>query len=122
MKKKTTPARLGIKKGDTVIVLSGRDREDSQGHRRSGQVMEVFPSARTLTVDGVNMVTRHQKARRDSPFGQMQQGVIQKAAPMSVSKVMLLCPQCHKGTRPFRILQPDGHRARYCRKCGKAID
>jgi large subunit ribosomal protein L24 len=64
----------------------------------------------------------HQKPRRDSPLGQMQQGMLDKPAPLFGSKVMLRCPHCGRGTRPKHVMGGDGRRVRTCRKCDKQID
>jgi large subunit ribosomal protein L24 len=116
MKQTTGAGHLHVKKGDTVIILSGKDRGEV------GTVQAAFPSTGKLTVEGRNMVTRHQKPRRDTTFGAMQQGLVQKPAGLDGSKVMLQCPHCHKGTRPHRAVQPGGLLARVCKKCGKVID
>jgi large subunit ribosomal protein L24 len=116
MKKPTTPRRLNIKKGDTVVVLSGKYRG------ATGPVLAAHPSIGKVTVDGVNMITRHQKSRGNTAFGQMQQGPIVRPAPMFVDKLMLQCPRCKKGTRARNVLLPDGRRARVCRKCEQTID
>ena len=93
------PVKLRIKKGDTVMVMSGRDR----GH--TGVVLAAYPSKNKVLVEGANVVTKHQKARQTGRPGrtaaqQIQEGGrIEKPAPMSASKVMLVCPLCHKPTR-----------------------
>ncbi|HET6387017.1 MAG TPA: 50S ribosomal protein L24 [Armatimonadota bacterium] len=107
---------MKIKKGDTVIVLSGKNRG------QIGEVIASYPKRGKVTVAGLNIVKRHQKAQRSSPFEAMQQGIIDKPAPLFISKVMLQCPHCRKGTRIHRVLQPDGRRARICMKCEKSID
>jgi large subunit ribosomal protein L24 len=89
MKKIEGTGRLHVKKGDTVVILSGKDRG------ATGTVQTAFPSLGKVTVEGLNMVTRHQKPKRDSPFGQIQQGVVRKPAALWVAKVMLQFPHCH---------------------------
>lgn len=116
MKKPEQPRHLHVKKGDQVVVLSGRDRG------ATGEVIAAFPRAGKVTVDGINMVTRHQRPRRDNPFAQLQQGVIQKPAPLHAAKVLVLCPGCQRGTRPRSVVGADGRRSRACRKCGHTID
>src|SRR5438445_16635 len=105
MRKTDVPARMHIKKGDAVIVLSGKDRG------KVGEVITAYPSTGKVTLAGLNLVTRHQKPRRETPFGSLQTGLVEKPAPLYVSKVMLQCPHCEKGTRIQRVLQDDGRRA-----------
>lgn len=101
-----------IKKGDTVQVISGKDK----GTR--GEVIQVIPKEEKVIVRGVNIVKRHQR-----PGGRMRQGgIVEKEAPIYWSKVMLVCPSCDKATRVgFRMLE-DGSKVRYCKKCGEIID
>lgn len=109
------PQHVHVKKGDTVIILSGKDRGEE------GVVTHAFPRQGKVTVEGLNMVTRHQKPRRDTAFSAMQQGTVKRPASLYTSKVMLQCPQCHKGTRPHREFR-DNKWLRICKKCGKGID
>jgi large subunit ribosomal protein L24 len=122
--------KLRIKKGDTVVVLSGKDRG------KTGQVLAAFPSKNKVLVEGVNMMTKHQKARQSGRPGrsaaqQIQEGGrIEKPAAMSAAKVMLICPTCNKPTRvgyEFREGEgkPASRKYRVCKhaECaGKSID
>ena len=101
-----------IRKGDTVKVISGKDKG------KIGEVIRVIPKEDKVIVRGVNIVKRHQR-----PNAQMRQGgIIEKEAPIYVSKVALVCPSCEKPTRVgFRFLE-DGSKVRYCKKCGEVID
>ncbi|QTA38692.1 50S ribosomal protein L24 [Thermosipho ferrireducens] len=101
-----------IKKGDTVQVLSGKDKG------KVGEVIAVIPKEDKVIVRGVNVVKRHQR-----PNPQLRQGgIIEKEAPIYVSKVALVCPDCGKPTRVgFKFLE-DGTKVRYCKKCGEVID
>ncbi|ABR30825.1 50S ribosomal protein L24 [Thermosipho melanesiensis] len=101
-----------IKKGDTVKVLSGKDKG------KTGEVVTVIPKEDKVVVRGVNIVKRHQR-----PNAQMRQGgIIEKEAPIYVCKVALVCPSCGQATRVgFRFLD-DGRKVRYCKKCGEVID
>lgn len=123
------PVRLRIKKGDTVMVLSGKDRG------KTGAVLQAFPSTNKVLVEGANMVIKHQKARQGGQRGrsaaqQIQEGGrIEKPAPMSASKVMLVCPTCNKPTRVgYGYAEGDGklssRKYRVCKRaeCGAAID
>ena len=100
-----------IKKGDTVIVLTGRDKG------RSGEVLRVIPSESRLVVDGVNMVKKH---KRPSPAS--AGGIESMAAPIHISNVAHKDPQSGKATRiGFRILE-DGRKVRFAKASGEVID
>jgi large subunit ribosomal protein L24 len=103
-----------IKKGDTVEVIAGDDRQ------MRGEVMRVIPRENRVVVSGVGMVIKHQNAQR-AGRSQMQGGRIQFEAPINLSNVMLVCPKCDQATRVgFEIT--DGDKVRTCRKCGESID
>ena len=100
-----------IKKGDTVIVLTGRDRG------RSGEVLKVLPEANRVLVDGVNMVKKHRKASPTS-----QGGIESMAAPMHISNVAHKDPKSGKATRiGFKFLE-DGRKVRFAKASGEVID
>jgi large subunit ribosomal protein L24 len=100
-----------IRTGDTVQVLAGKDR----GKR--GAILAVQPLAQKVVVEGVNIATRHLKARA----GRTQTGIVQLPAAMPWSKVMLVCPSCDKAMRPMSKIAADGTKQRTCRKCGAVI-
>jgi len=103
---------LKIKRGDLVEVISGKDR----GKR--GKVLRVIPKEKKVIVEGINMVKRHQR-----PIPQLREGgIIEREAPIYMSKVMVVCPNCDRRTRVgFKILE-NGDKVRYCKKCGEIID
>ena len=103
--------KMSIKKDDTVVVLSGKDK----GNR--GKVLEVMPKSGKVVVENINMVSRHTKPRKQGDQG----GILKKAAPLYASKVMRVCPKCDKPTRPASLVKADGKRARVCKKCGAEI-
>lgn len=104
-------AKVHVKKGDTVQVLSGEDR----GKR--GRVLEVRPKEGRVIVEGLNMIVRHTR-----PTRQMQQGGrVERPGPMDASKVMVVCPSCDRPSR-FGKRRDDGDVVRVCKRCGKAID
>lgn len=103
--------KMSIKKDDTVVVLSGKDKG------KKGKVMEVMPESRKVVVEGVNVVSRHTKPRQQGDEG----GILKKSAPMYVCKVMRVCPKCDKATRPASIVKADGTKVRVCKKCGAEI-
>lgn len=101
-----------VKKGDTVYVLSGKDKG------KKGKVLAVNPSDMSVLVEGVNMSTKHKK-----PRGRMQQGgIITQESPISSSKVMLVCARCKAPTKVAKQLHSDGQKDRVCKKCGEVID
>jgi large subunit ribosomal protein L24 len=119
--------RMRIKKGDTVQVVSGKDR----GKR--GRVLEAHPSQRRVIVENVNMVKRHRRPRpikNPSRMGTPQiqpGGIYDIAGPLPISNVMLVCPVCQRATRVGYELREskDGMtKVRVCRRadCGEVVD
>ncbi len=118
---------MKIKKGDLVHILSGKDR-GKQGH-----VIQADPKAREVTVENLNLVKRHTRPRpitNASRMGGSQMtpgGVIEKAAAVPVSKVMVVCPVCHRPTRVGTVVKQVKDRelkVRVCKRadCGQEID
>ena len=103
---------MKIKKGDTVLVISGKDKG------KKGKVRFSFPKEERVIVEGVNMIKRHTRAR-----GIVRQaGIIEREAPLHISKVMLICNKCNHPTRVgFRFLE-DGRKVRFCHSCQEVID
>jgi len=99
-----------IKKGDAVLVISGKDRG------RKGKVLHVFPQEGRLIVEGMNMRKKHVRARRQGQKGE----VVQIPAPFSSSKVKLVCSHCGKPTRVGFVLAGN-EKHRICKKCGGTI-
>ena len=104
-----------IKKGDTVEVISGDD------WGLQGTVQWMLPKRNRAVVSGVNIVKKHQRPIR-AGRGQVQPGIIEFEAPIHVSNVMLVCPQCGQRTRVGFVRQEDGRKVRVCKRCGEAID
>ena len=103
--------KLHVKKGDTVVVLSGKD------NGKQGKVLEVSPKEGKVIVEGINLATKHVKPRRMGENG----GIVKAEAPMYACKVMLVCPKCNKPTRlAYRFLK-DGSKERVCKKCGETF-
>ena len=101
-----------VKSKDTVVVISGKDKG------KQGQVVSVRPADGKITVQGVAMVTKHEKARAQGQPG----GIIHKEAYIDASNVMLVCKKCGKATRVGRKILDDGKKVRVCKKCGAQID
>ena len=101
---------MSIKKGDTVVVLSGKDKG------KQGKVLSADPKAMKVVVEGVNVATKHQKPMKQGQDG----GIIKVETPIYVSKVQLVCPKCGKGTRVGHKIA-DGKKVRVCKKCGAEV-
>ena len=101
--------KVHVKKGDTVIILSGKDKGGK------GKVLEVSPSEQKVIIEGLNMVTKHVKPRKMGEPG----GIIKAEAPLYACKVMLVCPKCGKPTRLGHKILSDGTKKRVCKnaKC-----
>ncbi len=111
-----------IKKGDTVEVISGDARFSPQpGRGVRGTVQRVEPKKDRVVVSGVNIVKKHQRAVRAGRT-QVQAGVIEFEAPIHISNVMLVCPQCDERTRVGFTRLEDGRKVRMCKRCGETID
>jgi large subunit ribosomal protein L24 len=108
---------LRIKKGDQVVVLAGKDKG------RTGKIIQAMPKENAVVVEGINMVTKHQRPRQTTKATpQTQTGRIQMPAPMAASKVMLVCPRCGKPSRMGNTTGEGGRNVRTCKKCGELID
>ena len=101
-------SKLHVRKDDTVVVLSGKDKG------KQGKVLETSPKEEKVIVEGVNMVTKHVKPRRQGESG----GIVKAEGAMYASKVMVVCPSCGKPTRAAHKTLADGTKMRACKKCG----
>ena len=100
-----------IKKGDTVVVLTGRDRG------RNGEVIRMFPEEQRALVRGINMVKRHQKQTAQS-----EGGIISREASIHLSNIAIADPKDGKATRVgFKVLE-DGRKVRFAKRSGDLID
>ena len=102
--------KMSIRKDDTVIVLSGKDKG------KQGKVLSADPKAMKVVVEGVNVATKHQKPQKQGQDG----GIIKIETPIYACKVQLVCPKCGKGTRVGHKIV-DGKKVRVCKKCGAEI-
>ena len=103
---------MNIRKNDTVLVIAGKDRG------KKGKVRKALPKKDEVIVEGINMIKRHSRARREA----RQAGIIELEAPLDVSNVMLICNKCNKPARVGFHFLADGRKARFCRSCGEVID
>ena len=104
--------KVHVKSKDEVIVISGKDKGVK------GKVLSVSPKSNRVTVEGVAIVTKHQKSRAKGQPG----GIIRKEAAIDASNVMLVCQKCGKPSRAGHKVQEDGKKIRVCKKCGQQID
>lgn len=102
---------MTVKKGDNVVVIAGKEKG------KTGKVVEVFPKDNKVLVDGLNIVTKHQKARRQDE----KSAIVKKSAPIEASNVMVVCPVCGKATRVAHN-EIDGKKVRTCKKCAASLD
>lgn len=100
--------KLKIKKGDTIIVTTGKDR------MKTGKVLKVFPAARRIIAEGINVTRRRERSRSAGKPGQ----IVEAPAPFAVSKVMVKCSQCGRGRR-IGYRRDGDKKIRVCRKCGQ---
>lgn len=104
---------LHVKKNDQVIVLAGRDRG------RTGRVLRVFPRRNRAIVENINTIRRH---TRPNPQRNIQGGIVEREAPIHLSNLQVICPECNRPARVgFQILA-DGRKVRICKKCGGTVD
>ena len=101
---------MNVKKGDTVIVLSGKDKG------KQGKVLGTVPGSLKVVGKGINMVTCHVKPRKQGETG----GIVQREAAMYASKVQVVCPKCNKGTRIAHKIE-NGKKTRVCKHCGAEL-
>ena len=104
-------SKIHVKTGDTVVMLSGRDKG------KQGKVLAVSPKEGKVIVEGLNIVTKHVKPRS----AQQQGGIVEAEAAMYASKVMAVCPKCGKPTRVAHKFLEDGTKVRVCKNadCGE---
>ena len=100
--------KMNVKKGDQVVVLSGKDKG------KQGEVTVAKPAEGKVVVEGVAIV---KKAQRPNAVNQ-QGGIVEQEAAIDVSNVMLVCPSCGKPTRVGHAKDAEGKKVRVCKKCG----
>jgi large subunit ribosomal protein L24 len=101
-----------IRKNDTVMVITGRDRG------KTGKVIHVVPEKSRATVERLNMVKRHTKARGpQSPYG-----IVEKEAAIHLSNLMVMCDKCNAPVRMGKLRLQDGRSVRICRRCKGELD
>ncbi|WP_346857179.1 50S ribosomal protein L24 [uncultured Draconibacterium sp.] len=103
--------KLHIKKGDTVVVITGNDKG------KKGRVLEVIRKTDRAIVEGVNLMKKHTKPNAETPQG----GIVEKEAPVHISNLMLVDPKTGTATRVGRKLNDDGKLVRISKKSGEEI-
>lgn len=105
-------AKVHVKKGDIVTVISGKDKG------KKGKVIRIFPKEEKAIVEGINMATKHKKPSAKVPQG----GIIHQELPIYISKLMPVCSKCQSATRVGHSVLADGTKVRVCKKCGEVLD
>lgn len=112
MKKKEYKHKQKIKKGDTVVVISGNYKG------KQGRVLQVIKEKNKAIVEGINIVTKHSKPTQQNPDG----GIIKKEGTIDISNLMLIDPKTSDPTRVGRKLNDKGKLVRYSKKSGEEIE
>ena len=99
---------MKIKKGDNIIVISGKDRG------KQGKIIKVLPNNEKVIVENINLKKKHQRPKTGGKKGEK----IEVPRPIPGSTVALVCKNCGKPTRAGRQILPDGKKIRICKKCG----
>lgn len=104
-----------IKKGDKVEIIAGKDKG------QQGIVLRMINKQDRLVVESLNLVKKHRKAQQQGQQA-VQAGIIEKEAPLHISNVMLVCPQCGASTRVGFHDNAEGRQVRVCKKCKQDIE
>ena len=107
----TAQVKARVKKGDTVVMLSGKERG------KQGKVLQVMPRLSVVVVEKLNIIKRHTRPSKES-----KGGIVEKEGAVALSKVMVVCPQCAKPTRIGISTLDGGRRMRRCKRCGEIVD
>lgn len=101
---------MRVKKGDTVKVLSGKDKG------KTGEVLEILPKTNKIVVKGINIIKKHSKPRKQGEEG----GILSMEGAIHVAKVNVVCPKCGKATK-IGYSEEKGEKVRVCKKCGAKL-
>jgi large subunit ribosomal protein L24 len=107
-RKEQEPAKPHVRKGDNVVVLSGKDRG------KQGRVLRVNATKGTAIVERVNFTKKHTKA---NPGKNVKGGILERESPIKVDKLQVICPSCNEAARLGSHRNEEGVATRYCRKC-----
>ena len=101
---------MKIKKDDTVLIITGKDKG------KKGKVLESFPRQNKVVIEGVNIVKKHRRAKKEGEKGQ----VVEILRPLNVSNLKLICPKCSQATRVgYKINEKEKNRI--CKKCEQEV-
>jgi len=103
--------KLRIKKGDTVMVINGKD------NKKTGKILRIYYKNDRVVVEGLNIIKKHVRSRGNTPGG-----IEERESPMHISNVMLYCLKCNKPVRVRKAMLENGEKVRTCVKCGEAFD
>ncbi len=103
-----------IKKGDTVIIVSGKERV----HQKKGEVLNIDLKKDRVLVNNVNLVKKHKKSQNQE---NKKPQVVEEPAPLHISNVMFFCSKCDKGVRLGFKTDDKGSKTRFCKKCGTTV-
>jgi len=101
-----------LKKDDQVEVIAGKDKG------RVGKILSIFPDKDKALVERINMIKRHTKGTEMNQQGQ----IVNREAPIHVSNLQLICPECTKTGRIGKKFLEDGTKVRFCKSCGESIE
>ena len=101
-----------IKKGDLVVVLSGKDKG------KSGKVLKVWPEDARALVERLNLVKHFERRSQQNQSG----GIVEREGSLAISKLALLCPKCHKPSRVGWRVSTGGGKQRICRRCQEIVN
>ncbi|BED92798.1 MAG: 50S ribosomal protein L24 [Candidatus Paraimprobicoccus trichonymphae] len=103
--------KIHVKTGDLVAVISGKDKN------KQGKIIAVSPKEKKLMVKGINLVSKHVKAKK----ADQESGIKKTESALYACKVQLVCPTCKKKTRVNHKLDDSGKKHRYCKKCNSML-
>ncbi|HEX6173705.1 MAG TPA: 50S ribosomal protein L24 [Candidatus Binatia bacterium] len=103
---------MQIRKNDSVMVISGKERG------KTGKVLRVNPKEDAVIIERINVVKRHTKPRGPQQAG----GIVEKEASISASNIMIMCDKCNAPVRIGHKVLADGNKVRVCRRCAEALD
>jgi len=112
MEKSAAIPKVRIKKGDTVMVIAGKEKG------KKGRVIQVYTDSGRLLVEKINMIKRHARPSQRHKQG----GIIEREGTLHMSNVMVVCTKCGKPSRTGVKVLKDATKVRYCKKCGEVID
>ena len=108
IKQDTTRHKPHLRKGDTVVVLSGKDAG------KQGRVLRVNATRGTAIVERVNFTKKH---TRPNPGKNVKGGILERESPINVAKLQVICPSCNEAARLGSHRDEEGNTVRFCRKC-----